>query len=100
MEKFKACFIKARFGNFRKKVRPTVVHVGKCNNDEKCIGGPWTWKGPGDLKSCIDLVIISVSLLPYVKELKIDEKGEFAMNKVVSENRKLTLSTSDPSLPC
>ena len=35
--KFKACFIKARFGNFRKKVRPTVLHVGKCNTNEKCV---------------------------------------------------------------
>ena len=44
------------------------------NNLDSCTGGPWTWIDPAnkDNLSCLDLVIVSVKLAPYIKELIID----------------------------
>ena len=33
------------------------------------VGGPWTWVQPGreeEVRSCLELVVVSASLLPYV----------------------------------
>ena len=45
------------------------------NNTEVAIGGPFTRIDPANenKKSCLDLTIISMNLMPYVKELIVDK---------------------------
>ena len=50
------------------------------------VGGPWTWVQPGreeEVRSCLDLVIVSASLLPYIRRLVIDSGREFTPRRVV-----------------
>ena len=46
-------------------------------------------------KSCLELVIISAALEPYLKELIIDSAGQFPMRRVVTRKGKLTVTPSD-----
>ena len=57
------------------------------NNTDKCIGGPWTWIDPSNPKnkSCLDFVIVSRALFPFVKELAIDSDRKFAMCRIIRE---------------
>ena len=56
------------------------------NNLEITKGGPWTWQDPGnkDNKSCLDLAIASINLMPYIKVMTIDSNREFTPKRVVS----------------
>ena len=50
------------------------------------VGGPWTWCQPGreeEVRSCLDLVVVSASLLPYVRKLVIDSAREFTPRRLV-----------------
>ena len=54
------------------------------NNTKKCLGGPWTWADPANPcnLSCLDLVLVSSSLSPFVKELIIDSERKYGMCRV------------------
>ena len=72
------------------------------NSSEKVEGGPWTWVSRTDatIKSCIDLVIMSADLAPFLKRIVIDDKQEFAPARVrrVSGRRRLIYSDHFPVL--
>ena len=67
------------------------------NNLEKATCGPWTLicRADGAIKSCLDLVIISADLEPYLSSLEIDTKFEYAPFRVrkvkQGETRKIYL---------
>jgi hypothetical protein len=67
------------------------------NNTEKSVGGPFTRFDPANKtrKSCLELVIVSASLEPFVKELLIDSAGKFPMQRVVSRKGKLVYIPTD-----
>ena len=58
------------------------------NNHNNTSGGPWTQVDPADLdiKSCLDLVIISTNLLPYFVSMAIDSARKFS--HVRASNKK------------
>ena len=62
------------------------------NNSEKASGGPWTWicRADGNLKSCLDLVIISADLEQYLDSMVIDTKFEFAPFRVRKVKKGVT----------
>ena len=93
--------------------RPRVSYGGKLlielletgeyilgNSNHKVEGGPWTWVSRADsrVRSCIDLVIMSADLAPYLKRIKIDNKQEFAPARVrmVDGRKKLIFSDHYP----
>ena len=49
------------------------------NNSDKTEGGPLTWVSRVDsnIQSCLDLVILSANLLPFVSRMVIDSKQQF-----------------------
>ena len=52
------------------------------NNSSKCKGGPFTRYEPSSPKgvtkmSCLDYIIVSRSLVPYVESIVIDSQKEF-----------------------
>ena len=54
------------------------------NGSDMTQGGPWTWVSRADnrIRSCIDLVIISTNLRPYISKLLVDSNQEFCPKKV------------------
>ena len=60
-------------------------------------GGPFTRvdQSNKDNTSCLELVIISASLEPFIKELLIDSVGQFSMQSVVTRKVKLVSIPSD-----
>ena len=62
------------------------------NNSEKCSGGPFTRVDPSnpEVKSCLDLCIISKGLYKYVMEMIIDVNLTFTPHR--STKTKLTFS--------
>ena len=60
-------------------------------------GGPWTWVSRADsrVKSCIDLVIVSANLRPYVSKLTIDSMQKFCPKKVGMSKGKENIIRSD-----
>ena len=62
------------------------------NGTNKVNGGPFTRYNPSapdddDLKSCIDLIIISKGLLKYVKVMTIDKDLNFTPGRPVSKKK-------------
>ena len=72
------------------------------NNSEKCVGGPFTRVDPHDPKniekmSCLDLIIVSKSLFPFIDKMIIDKerkytpystkKSEITFEKMVPHNK-------------
>ena len=49
------------------------------------VGGPWTWVQPGreEVRSCLDLVVVSASLLPFIKRMVIDSRREFTPRRLM-----------------
>ena len=49
------------------------------NNLSSSKGGPWTWTDRSNprIKSCLDLGIVSASLLPFVKTFQVDSERKF-----------------------
>ena len=70
------------------------------NSSDKVEGGPWTWisRADGSIKSCIDLVIMSADLAPFLKRIRIDQKKEFApaRARIVNGKKKLIFSDHHP----
>ena len=67
------------------------------NSIQQAEGGPWTWISHADsnMKSCIDLVIVSADLMPHVSSLVVDVKMEYSMYRVKKVKDKLKLIPSD-----
>ena len=67
------------------------------NNMELARGGPFTRVDPADPreKSCLDLIIGSVGLRPYVESLVIDSNREHAMKRGVFKKGKFKVTFSD-----
>ena len=67
------------------------------NSSHLAEGGPWTWvsRANSDVKSCIDLVIITGDLLPYVSSLLVDVKKEFSLYRVRKVKDKTKRIPSD-----
>ena len=70
------------------------------NSSDKMEGGPWTWISRSDstVKSCIDLVIMSADLAPFLRRIRIDQKKEFApaRARMVNGRKKLIYSDHHP----
>ena len=59
-------------------------------------GGPFTRKDPATgIKSCLDLFIVSIELLPFVKQLKIDSDQELAVGRAVKRGQNYRVVKSD-----
>ena len=67
------------------------------NNSYKTVGGPFTRFDPANKsrKSCLEFVIVSANLEPFVKELLIDSAGQFPMQRVVSRKGQLKFTPTD-----
>jgi hypothetical protein len=67
------------------------------NNSNKTTGGPFTRFDPAGKakKSCLEFVIVSAFLEPFVKELIIDSSGQFPIQRVVTRAGKLKFILSD-----
>ena len=63
------------------------------NNLDLVEGGPWTWQDRKDKRrqSCLDLGIMSISLLPYLKKVVIDKYLKFTPRRVI-KTKKTTKS--------
>ena len=57
------------------------------NNSDKCSGGPFTRIDPSNpnIKSCLDLCIISRGLLKFVVEMIIDDERKFTPHRATSK---------------
>ena len=62
------------------------------NSTDKVEGGPWTWVSRADsrVRSCIDLVIMSADLAPYLKRILIDEDHKVAPARLRMVARRKT----------
>ena len=67
------------------------------NNMEVAVGGPFTRVDPvdGRDKSCIDLVICSVNLRPFIDRLFIDSGRRYAMKRVIFKDGNFRTIFSD-----
>ena len=67
------------------------------NNLDIVQGGPWTWVDRQDdtRMSCLDLVIISVSLVPFVTMMIIDVDRKFTPRRVITKKKKTRSIYSD-----
>ena len=82
------------------KLVPELLESGEYvlgNSSEKTEGGPWTWVSRADnrVKSCLDLVIMSADLAPYLKKILVDQKQKFAPGRARRLNGKNKLIFSD-----
>ena len=70
------------------------------NNLDIVEGGPWTWvdRQDSNIKSCLDLGIISVSLMPYVTKVQVDIHKNFTPRRVKGKKKKTTIYTDHYSL--
>ena len=64
------------------------------NNLDIVKGRPWTWidRQDSSRKSCLDLAIISVTLLPYISKIEIDSEKKYTPRRV-TKTKKETKST-------
>ena len=53
-------------------------------------GGPWTWVNRQDdtRRSCLDIGIVSVSLVPYISKVIIDSDRKFTPRQVIRNKKK------------
>ena len=59
-------------------------------------GGPFTRQDPATgNQSCLDLCIVSIDLLPYIKNLIIDSERNMAVARAVKIGKKYKLVYSD-----
>ena len=60
-------------------------------------GGPWTWEDRQDKtrRSCLDLGIVSVSLLPYITRVIIDADKKFTPRRVIKTKNKIKTIYTD-----
>ena len=67
------------------------------NSLEIAQGGPWTWVSRADrtVKSCLDLVILSSNLKPYVSKVMMDSEQKLCAKKVGITKGKEKVTKSD-----
>ena len=67
------------------------------NNLDIVKGGPWTWVDRQDStrRSCLDLGIISASLVPFVGSVIVDVDRKFTPRRVIRRKKKVTTIYSD-----
>jgi hypothetical protein len=60
-------------------------------------GGPWTWCSQSDpnVKSCLDLGIISRNLLPYVYKIVVDKEQKFTPFRIIKRKNGISSCFSD-----
>ena len=84
-------------GNLVEGNHPTVSHEGSMireiledkdytllNSIQGAEGGPWTWVSRADssVKICLDLVVISANLKPYLTKVLVDKDHKYSAKKV------------------
>ena len=59
--------------------------------------GPWTWESRSDpnKKSCLDLVMVSENLLPYLSSLLVDTRREYSPCRITKKQGRLVRVYSD-----
>ena len=67
------------------------------NNIDIVKGGPWTWvdRQDSNRKSCLDLAIISVSLVPYINKVEIDSDKKFTPRRVTKTKKEIKSTYTD-----
>ena len=67
------------------------------NNLPLAEGGPWTWvdRSNSNVKSCLDLGIVSAGLLPFVTTFQVDSQQEFTPKRVRKIKNGLKYTFSD-----
>ena len=67
------------------------------NSMEIVENGPWTWESRSDpdKKSCLDLVMVSENLLPYISSLVVDTNREYSPCRVTKKGSRLSRIHSD-----
>ena len=78
-------------GQFIRDLIKTSMYV-LINNLHIVEGGPWTWVDRQDISrmSCLDLGIMSESLLPYLVKVEIDKERKFTPRRVIKTKKKTT----------
>ena len=78
-------------GQFIRDLIKTSMYV-LINNLHIVEGGPWTWVDRQDISRmiCLDLGIMSVSLLPYLVKVEIDKERKFTPRRVIKTKKKTT----------
>ena len=61
------------------------------------VGGPFTREDPAnkEIKTCLDVVIVSINILPFVRMMIIDNMKEFTPNMVVKKGKELKITYTD-----
>ena len=90
---------KKKISNGGKYIREFVTDKSYTilNNMDTAKDGPWTWidRQNSRTKSCLDLVIASDCLLPYVSMVWVDRERKFTPRRVIKSGRKTkTIFTS------
>ena len=64
------------------------------------MGGPWTWVDRRDTnrKSCLDLGIMLISLIPYLKKVEVDTEKKITLRRVVKKSKITTTYTDHFSI--
>ena len=67
------------------------------NNLDIVEGGPWTFidRQDGLRKSCLDLIIVSINLLPFITKVEVDNKRKFTPRRVMKRKDKIVTIFSD-----
>ena len=67
------------------------------NNLDIVEGGPWTFidRQDGLRKSCLDLNIVSINLLPFITKVEVDNKRKFTPRRVMKRKDKIVTIFSD-----
>ena len=67
------------------------------NNLDIVEGGPWTFISRADpgIKSCLDLVIVSRNLLPFVSKMVVDKERNFTPYRIIKRRTGVTTVYTD-----
>ena len=67
------------------------------NNLDLVEGGPFTWVSRVDrsIQSCLDLVILSTNLLPFLTKMVVDTKQQYCPKRVGVRNNRNTVVKTD-----
>ena len=67
------------------------------NNLDIVIGGPWTFvdRQDNNRKSCLDIGIMSVSLIPYLTSVVVDVERKFTPRRTIKTKKKTTSIFTD-----
>ena len=67
------------------------------NNLDIVQDGPWTWidRQDSSRKSCLDLAIMSSSLLPYLSKVVVDKEHKFTPRRVLKTRKGIKSTYTD-----